>query len=129
MIAFQLPWPPSTLSPNRRLHWARVAKEKHRYRETCETATREQIGTATRMGQRLILELEFAPPSRRRFDVDGVLSRMKSGLDGACDALGIDDNRFVEVRIRRGEPVKSGVVAVRIREEGCQRCAGSTIDA
>ena len=117
MIALRLPWPPSTLSPNRRQHWARLAKAKHHYRETCLVETRLQVGVASRMANRLALDLEFRPPNRRSYDRDNLLARMKSGLDGCCDALGIDDSRFASVTIRGGEPVPGGYVVVRIGED------------
>ena len=36
----------------------------------------------------------FYRPSKRHFDEDNLVARMKSGLDGIADALKIDDKYF-----------------------------------
>ena len=115
MIELTLPWPPKILSPNARSHWAPKAKAKKAYRQigyllACNSKRQAWVGD-------LRVWLTFAPPSRRHFDHDGLISRMKAGFDGIADALGIDDNRF---RIERPEivaPVKGGQVRVRIEQD------------
>ena len=114
-----LPWPPPTLSPNRRVHWARLAKAKAAYRYACRIETL-RLTTAKERGLptgQLLLSMEFAPPDRRSYDRDNLLARCKAGLDGMCDALGIDDRRFASVTVRVGEPVAGGMVWVTIARE------------
>ena len=95
MLTITLPWPPSELSPNKRLHWARLAKAKARYREACRIETLHCLaGRLPRLADRLAVLLEFMPPDRRSYDRDNLTARMKAGLDGMCDALGIDDKRI-----------------------------------
>jgi hypothetical protein len=61
--------------------------------------------------------MEFCPPTRRSYDRDNLSARMKSGLDGLCDALGFDDSRFDSVTVRVKASVgKPGYVAVTIKE-------------
>lgn len=59
------------------------------------------------------LGITFHPPDKRRRDLDGMLSSIKSHLDGLADSLRVDDIRF-ELSIKRGEPVKLGRVEVEI---------------
>lgn len=89
-----LPWPPTGLSPNARLHWAKLAKLKRRYRATCAWQARIQ-GVRTIKADALHITVEFVPPTRRAFDLDNAMARMKSGFDGLADVLGVDDARWV----------------------------------
>ena len=56
----------------------------------------------------------FVPPDRRLYDRDNLVARMKSGLDGMCDALGIDDNQFMSVTARLSKDSLGGFVQVSI---------------
>lgn len=88
-----LPWPPSALSPNGRTHWAALAKAKKAYRAECAWQAKAQ-GARAIDAAKLHVSLVFVPPNRRAFDLDGLLSRMKSGLDGLADVLGVDDSNW-----------------------------------
>lgn len=111
-----LPWPPSALSPNTRQHWAALAKAKRAYRRACWVQAIEQGARRLHGVERVHVGLEFVPPSRRAFDLDNLLARMKSGLDGLADVLGVDDSKW-EITIRRGEP-PGGFVRVQITPMG-----------
>ncbi|MBO9679547.1 MAG: hypothetical protein J7556_14995 [Acidovorax sp.] len=63
--------------------------------------------------ERLHLSLTFYPPTRRAFDLDNALARMKSGLDGLSDVLGVDDRHW-ELKIKRAEEI-GGMVKVEVR--------------
>ena len=109
-----LPWPSADLSPNSRCHWSKKAK--------AAKAARQHAGWATKAAGEVIegvgsidLHISFYPPNKRKFDLDGLLSRMKSALDGVADALGVDDNRFT-LRIERCAPIKGGEVRIVITE-------------
>lgn len=108
-----LPWPPSELSPNKRQHWAQLAKAKKLYRAACATQARMQ-GLDRMAAQRLHLSLTFYPPTRRAFDLDNLLARMKSGLDGLADVMGVDDSRW-SLAIQKADRV-GGYVEVTITE-------------
>ncbi len=92
-LKLTLPWPPHDLSPNARVHWAALAKAKKSYRFACAIE-------ATRQGARRIdapsldVHFTFYPPTRRRIDLDNCLSRIKSGIDGLVDVLGVDDSKW-----------------------------------
>lgn len=109
-----LPWPPRELSPNARSHWAKKAKAAKSYRHACRIITFAS-GIKAPEG-RILLVLEFVPPSRQRRDDDNLVAAFKAGRDGIADALGIDDSRFTTQFSLRAEPVKDGAVIVEIRE-------------
>lgn len=88
-----LPWPPKELSPNARLHWARVAKAKKAYRETCFWLAKAAKLQAPAEGL-VRIELTFYPPCRRSRDKDNLIASMKAGLDGLADAMAVNDKRF-----------------------------------
>ena len=46
MLEFMLPWPPSELSPNGRLHWAKAYKHKKAYRQACWAVALTQMANA-----------------------------------------------------------------------------------
>jgi crossover junction endodeoxyribonuclease RusA len=111
MIEITLPWPPTALSPNTRQHWSKLAKAKKAYREACAWTAKEQ-GACRIDASRLHVSLVFVPPSRRAFDLDNLLSRMKSGLDGLCDVLGVDDKHWT-LTIAKADKI-GGMVRVRV---------------
>ena len=115
MTEIRLPWPPSELSPNSRLHWAALAKAKKIYRQACWAATLNARAAVSADGN-LRAELIFYKPSRRHMDHDNLLSRMKAGLDGVADALKIDDRRFNPVSVRVADEI-GGFVMMRIFEK------------
>lgn len=88
-----LPWPKRDLHPNARVHWAKKAKAAKSYRWACFALSKSAKLEAPVLGK-INLSIVFVPPDRRRRDIDGMLSAIKSGLDGLADALGVDDHRF-----------------------------------
>ena len=88
-----LPWPAKELSPNARLHWRQVARAKKAYRAACQLTARQQ-GAHKLTAERLHVSFTFYPPNRARRDLDGCISRMKSGIDGLADVLGVDDSKW-----------------------------------
>lgn len=114
-MTITLPWPPSTLSPNARLHWSAAARAKKSYRLACWACAKEQ-GAKAHSGP-LTLRLDFYPPDRRSYDHDNLLARMKAGLDGLADAMKIDDKNFrPSVHVM---PDIGGMVKIHIAEMAC----------
>jgi crossover junction endodeoxyribonuclease RusA len=62
----------------------------------------------------LHLTLTFYAPTRRAFDLDNALARIKSGLDGLADVLGVDDSRW-SLTIKKGDKV-GGFVRVEVAQ-------------
>jgi len=107
-----LPWPPTKLSPNARLHHMALAREKKRYRHAC-WATALQQGARPMQADKLSVHLVFVPPNRRARDEDNLVASMKSGLDGLSDAIGVDDSRWKLTHdVAHGEI--GGLVRVRV---------------
>lgn len=112
MTEIRLPWPPSELSPNSRLHWSQLARAKKIYRRNCWATTLEAKAAVPEDGK-LRVELIFHKPNRREMDRDNLLARMKSGLDGVADALKINDRRFDPIVIRVSDEI-GGFVLMRM---------------
>ena len=108
-----LPWPPTALSPNTRSHWSKLARAKKAYRAECAWQAVPQ-GMKPVKADKLHVALVFYPPNRRAFDLDNMLARMKSGLDGLCDVLGVDDSKW-SLSIARA-PELGGMVRVTVTE-------------
>lgn len=107
-----LPWPPAALSPNARSHWAIRSRAAKSYRMQCFLFAL-QAGLVAPEG-RILLDLEFLPPTRRRRDDDNLTAAFKAGRDGLADALGIDDSRFVSLVRLSDEPYQGGAVRVTL---------------
>lgn len=109
---FVLPWPPTKLSPNARLHHMALAREKKQYRRVCWMVALQQ-GAKPIEAERLSVHLTFVPPNRRARDEDNLIAAMKSGLDGLSDAIGVDDSRWKLTHdVAHGEI--GGMVRVRV---------------
>lgn len=94
-VELTLPWPPKELSPNARLHWARVSKVKKAYRDACYYTTLMSLERRKFVGDGPVnVHLEFFKPTRRAMDWDNLIARMKGGLDGVSDALKVNDKHF-----------------------------------
>lgn len=115
----ELPFPPRELSPNARVHFHERAKVAKAHREQAywlahNALTPESPWADTmNLPGPITLTLTFHPPSKRRYDMDGLLSRAKAQIDGIADALGVNDFRF-EYVLRRGDPIKGGKLIVEI---------------
>ena len=111
-MAIELSWPPKELSPNARVHWAKKAKAAKAYRLECFLIAKA-AGIKAPEGK-ILWTVEFFPPSRRAYDDDNLLARMKSARDGIADALGVDDRRFVTQLSVSDKVIKGGLVRVTI---------------
>jgi len=117
-VKVTLPWPDASLSPNRKngRHWGSVHAAKGKrladarflvVAEMCRTSYVPPAGT-------LALVVTFHAPDKRRRDLDNLLAAMKSDFDGISQALGVDDQLFNPLTLRRGEPIKGGAVVVEV---------------
>lgn len=95
-LTMTLPWPPAALSPNMRGHWAKLARAKKAYRSACKAICQATPYNGGSLPPDAVLRvsMRFHPPTRRRYDWDNLTARMKSGLDGIAEALGVDDAIF-----------------------------------
>ena len=88
-----LPWPPTVLSPNDSSHWAKKAKVKKQYRTEAWAITKA-ANIRVNPDNPIQLDITFVRPSRRSYDQDNLIARMKSGFDGIADGLGVNDKLF-----------------------------------
>ena len=65
----------------------------------------------------LALVVTFHAPDKRRRDLDNLLASMKADFDGLSQALGVDDQLFNPLTLRRGEQVKGGAVVLEVTHE------------
>ena len=114
-MTVDLPWPPKELSPNARVHWTKKAKAAKAYRLECFILAKAAGITAPE--GKILWTVEFFPPTRRAYDDDNLLARMKSARDGIADALGVDDKRFVTQFSVSETVIKGGLVRVTIGSE------------
>ena len=112
-MRFIMPWPPTTLSPNARVHWAKLAKAKKEYRLACAWTAISQGGRKIN-AKGLHVSLTFHPPSRRAIDLDNCLARFKAGIDGLVDVLQVDDSQW-KLTIQKADEV-GGFVKVELLE-------------
>lgn len=119
-LKFELPWPDSALMPNRKngRHWTTVHHVKGaalvKGRVLCLKAMAD-AGYKPQLGK-LSVVLTFCAPDKRRRDLDNLLASMKPAFDGISQALGVDDQHFEPITLKRGDVVKGGCVIVEI---GC----------
>lgn len=114
-LTIYLPWPDSALRPNARVDRRAKAAVVREHREAAAMITRAVLDGRSFVADRLSVRVVFNPPDRRRRDLDGMLSSIKSELDGVFDALGMDDQCIDRMLLVRGmEPVARGEVVVTL---------------
>jgi crossover junction endodeoxyribonuclease RusA len=104
-----LPWPPSALRPNASSpgNWRKKANAAKAYKADCILLVPKSICEGTH------LAITFFPPDRRRRDLDNMLAAFKWGVDAIASVMGVDDYQF-SLSLKRGDPVKGGLVVVEI---------------
>jgi crossover junction endodeoxyribonuclease RusA len=115
MIAIELPWPPRELHPNARVHWAKRAKAAKQARTLGwgMTLTAGIRRNDPDIPKDLKVTAVFFPPDDRKRDADGMLSNIKSYLDGISDVIGVDDSKW-QIAIRREAKKKGGLVRIEL---------------
>lgn len=105
------PWYPKELNPNWTGHWSKKAKQKAIYKDACFWLTKEAKVPCSSYTE---LYLTFYKPNRRHMDADNMLASLKSGIDGMCLAIGIDDKCFKKIVIEVHEDI-GGFVKVEVK--------------
>ena len=104
----ELPFPPATLNPNHKPHWAVKARAFKTYKFQCFAILSQH---RDELRGRAVFALEFCPPDARRRDVDNATAAFKAGIDALSEVAGVDDSKFC-FTIRKGEPRKGGCVVL-----------------
>lgn len=120
VLKIELPWPDPKLAPNRRngKHWTATHAAKGKRLADARLLTLQamrQAGYVPPAGT-LAMVLTFHAPDKRRRDLDNLLAAMKADFDGISQALGVDDQLFEPLTLRRGGLVSGGAVVLEV---GC----------
>lgn len=114
-ISFALPFPPKELNPNCACHYMKKAKAKKMYRSMCcaltYQANKHQFHD---LKGKVTVNFVFHTPTKARYDEDNLIARMKAGIDGIATAIRTDDSNFHYAPVKIGEPIKGGLVEVRL---------------
>jgi Holliday junction resolvase RusA-like endonuclease len=116
MIVIDLPWPHPHLSPNARVHWSKLARAKAAQRTLAHWMAYKAyraFGSPQLIGP-VDVHCEFAPPDKRRRDMDNMLASIKAALDGVSAVIGVDDSKW-RLSMHVAPPVKDGRVRVIVR--------------
>lgn len=108
---FFCPFPSKDLSPNARVHWSKLAKAKKKAKADTFWLAKES-GLGKIEADEIRISLTFYPPTRARYDDDGLISRCKAHLDAISDVVGVDDRHFRIKAIQRGPVEKNGMLKI-----------------
>jgi len=119
-VKIELPWPDPRLNPNRSkgVHWASTSELRARQKSDARLLALQAMRAQGYVPPPGVLPLciTFVQPDKRARDRDNLLAACKGLLDGLSQALGVDDQHFDPVTIRRAYGSKPGAVIVEI---GC----------
>ena len=114
MIRLILPWPPSVNHYWRRWNGRTIiSREGRAYREQVARAIRT-LGADRRLAGRLAVEMLLFPPDRRRRDIDNLSKALLDSLQAG--GVYRDDNQIFDLRIKRLDIIKGGLVEVAIND-------------
>lgn len=108
-----LPWPDKRLSPNARMHWAKLADAKKRAKKDAHNLTLA-AGIRKIAADALTARVSFYPPDRRPRDIDNALASCKAYFDGIALAIGVDDSKWQIELAPKGPVDKDGKVKVEL---------------
>lgn len=114
-MKIELPFPPKELKPNGGTkHWAVKSKAAKSHKQQCYLIAK--VNPPLIEDWEIPITITFHPKTKHKTDIDNLLASFKYGLDGIADAWGVDDCRFIPT-LRRGEPVKGGLVIVEVSHD------------
>lgn len=100
------PWFLKELKPNWTGHYMQKAKSKAIYRAECEKITLKEMGAyPVGVSSFSTIKAKFYKPNNRHMDLDNMLASIKSGIDGMCDALQINDKQFTTIIIEKSDSI------------------------
>jgi crossover junction endodeoxyribonuclease RusA len=108
MLSF--PWYPKELNPNSSCHFHVKAKKKAIYKNECYWLTKMANIPKSDYKE---LHIIFYKPNKRHMDLDNMLASIKSGLDGMCLALEIDDRCFKKITLEIHENI-GGMIKIHL---------------
>ena len=113
-MRIELPWLPKGYNPNgSQANYRGKARAAKKYKQDCAWACMSQRVTRI-YADSVDVTVTFHPPSLRRYDLDNALARCKQGLDAVAEAIGVDDDMWLSVRLVRGDKIKGGLIVVEV---------------
>lgn len=110
MTLIRLPWPPRSLHPNSRKDRRAATSDRQMYRKAGFYGAKEVKAVVPANAHLCIF---FYPPDNRKRDLDGLLSNIKSGLDGIAAATCGDDDGW-SYSIYKAGKVDGGSVVIKV---------------
>jgi crossover junction endodeoxyribonuclease RusA len=116
-MRIEISWPSPKLMPNRAIgrSWTGTYDLRQKYKAEAYTLACQALTPGCCPSDACyLIEITFHAPDRRPRDLDSLFSALKSALDGVADALGVNDVRFAQYVLARGEPIKGGRVVIGV---------------
>ncbi len=118
MLTVTLPWPEPSLAPNLKngQHWGSTHTAKSRRMADARYLVLHAMRQQQYMPPAglLALAVTFCAPDKRRRDLDNLLASLKADFDGVSQALGVDDQLFEPITLKRGPTGRPGKVVLEI---------------
>lgn len=93
-----------------------TTKKGRQYREHLIQTLFSQRANARRFEGRLRVKIDMYPPDRRKRDLDNYIKPILDGITAA--GIWDDDSQIDELKVVRAEPVRGGVVRLKITDMG-----------
>ena len=111
----ELPFPDKALWPNGRPHHMAKHRAFQKHKSWAHIAMLSLLPACFKHnGEPVQLAYTVRPKTRHAIDRDNCVAAMKAYQDGIAAALGVDDSAFLTPTIEFGEPIKGGLIEVRL---------------
>jgi len=117
-VVFSLP--PKSLHPNARGHWKWVARDRHRYSDSCIARTLNALAGNRPRWKYAACQLRYYRTSKRRMDPDKLLSWAATAIDALQEAGLIENDKWLThlpVEQVLGVPVQDERLEIEITPE------------
>lgn len=124
-----LPWPPSVLTPNARIHHMALHRAKKTYARMCQGLALEAGLHLYSWPDEIPMRITLCDPTGRvKRDDDNAKAAFKAGRDAVAKAMRVDDARW-KPEYAEGEPIKGGQIIIEfltvlVPVRGSIRCGG-----
>lgn len=124
VVSLTLPFPPSGLSPNARLHFHEKRRIVASYRQSCQVDAlnvrrdmERRLGMTFPLAVPVTMIVTFVLPTHQRRDWTNLIGSFKAGEDGLVDAGLLPDDSIQAIG-RVGYEWRRGKAAVEVTLEG-----------
>ena len=110
-ISIRLPWPEYTLWPNKKSHWAKLAKARKQAKEYAFVVMKYQKLVFPPDAH---IHLSYHPPTSRLYDMDNAMAACKAYIDGLAHASGANDANWTISHSKGNIAKPGGAVMVQL---------------